>query len=852
MSIVASLAAMNLLTGACFDPGDDVVADGGGSSQGATQGEPSGADLASTGAVPSGADDAVDTTGGGDETDEGTTADEAESTSSGGIDPDTGTDGDTGEETGSTGAAPVDEPPVAVDDGPHVGIAGQVLEVEQVDGILANDVDPEGSMLSVVAWDPMTVEGGMVVLDPATGGFSYLPPGDLPYGSDSFSYTVADEAGQTDTAEVRIVLQAEDGVVGLGELGRKGVRLQGDESGEQSGWSVAGGGDFNGDGYHDIVVGARYSDPDTGTNAGRTYLVHGGPALPPVVPLGTAVFVFEGVNQNDYSGHVVAFAGDVDGDTLADFLIGAPNAELTGSNGGESYLVTGGAALVSPWSLGNADMVARGVDSSDFSGWDLAGAGDVNGDGWDDIIIGAYGADEAGQSFTGASYLLFGGENMASQLWLTGADVRFDGIDSSDISGTSVSSAGDFNGDGYADLLIGAPDADLPTVANTGETYIIYGAPDLPAVLSLADADVRLDGFDASADAGEVVSGVGDVNGDGYDDVVVAAPRTEVDTFAQAGQSFVVYGGPAVPPVIDLAMADVRVPGVQYLARSGAALSGAGDFNGDGFADLLIGAAETDIDGDEERGEVYLILGGPVLPPLLSVTEADLRFEGISPDDFAGRSVSAAGDVDGDGYGDILIGAYGADPNSLSSSGETYLIFGDDITGTTTRQGTDLDDTLHAPRGLAADTLVAGRGDDIIYSDGGPDVIFAGQGDDTLVLADLNLHHFDGGLGTDTLALSAGVDLDLTAFDTIPLSSIEAIQLSPDGPTSLITSALDLLNLSETTNDIHIYGDADDVVWLDGGDWFGPVLHGDFQRYTIPGTDLFVLIHNDVTVQVVG
>jgi hypothetical protein len=253
-----------------------------------------------------------------------------------------------------------------------------------------------------------------------------------------------------------------------------------------------------------------------------------------------------------------------------------------------------------------------------MSGYAVSGAGDVNGDGYDDVVIGAYGANPHGTQ-SGESYVVYGGSSLGSVVELSGLDgtdgftVR--GVDQGDFSGKSLAAAGDVDDDGWDDLIIGAPRAD-PHGSNCGETNVVYGASDLGSVIELSGLDgtdgFLLRGVDPWDYAGTWVKGAGDVDGDGYDDVVIGAPGADPQGKGNAGESYVVYGGTGIGSVIELS-----------------SLDGAGGF----------------------------------------------LFRGLASDDSSGRSVSGADDVDSDGYDDVIIGAPGADPHG-SGSGESYILYG--------------------------------------------------------------------------------------------------------------------------------------------------------------------------------
>jgi hypothetical protein len=207
--------------------------------------------------------------------------------------------------------------------------------------------------------------------------------------------------------------------------------------------------------------------------------------------------------------------------------------------------------------------------------------------------------------------------------------------------------------------------------------------------------------------------------------------------------------------------------------------------------------------------------------------------------------VSAAGDVNGDGFGDLIVGAYAADPNG-STSGASYVVFGGNFTNAVTFLGTGDADTLNSGT-AAAERFVAGNGDDTMTGGGGADVFYGGRGDDTITVSDLAFQLVDGGSGLDTLALSgSGMTLDLAAARG-HFSDIEIIDLTGSGDNSLKLTALDLLNLSETYHALGVQGNAGDAVdigagWTDGG------TSGDFHLYTQGRAVLLVGVDVAITI----
>ena len=265
----------------------------------------------------------------------------------------------------------------------------------------------------------------------------------------------------------------------------------------------------------------------------------------------------------------------------------------------------------------------------------------------------------------------------------TGADVTFFGVDGNDLSGFSVSSAGDFNNDGFDDILVGAYEADPVTVSGTpGEAYVVYGGSGgnaLSSSVELINADLVIPGLVSGDHLGRDVSVAGDFNGDGIDDILVAARRhdpfstTQNATLNNAGEIYLIYGETTANQLtgnFDLNNADVKFESVLSGSETGESISNAGDINGDGIDDLLIGSR---FGGG--TGKSYLIYGksgANEITGSFTLDQADVVFDGISSGDEAGRVLSAAGDVNGDGIDDLIIGAR----NAHSNTGEAYLVYG--------------------------------------------------------------------------------------------------------------------------------------------------------------------------------
>jgi hypothetical protein len=317
-----------------------------------------------------------------------------------------------------------------------------------------------------------------------------------------------------------------------------------------------------------------------------------------------------------------------------------------------------GCGLSGTIDLSAADAKLIGEDAGDYAGISTAGAGDVNGDGWDDLLIGAH-QEDAGATNAGAAYLVLG--PVSGTIDLSTADAKLVGEASNDDAGTAVAGPGDVNGDGWDDLIIGAPQAFGSTAV--GATYLVLGPVTGTVPLSLADA-VWV-GETNSDDSGYTLSGAGDANADGMADILIAAPfRSSGGSYS--GGAYLVLG-PATGATY-LSAAYAELVGEAAGDYAGFSLSGCGDVNADGSTDILIGAH-----GSDPGGAAYLLLGPT--SGTVDLSAADAKMSGENADDAAGYSVSGAGDVNGDGNQDILIGARGND-SGVSDAGAAYLLLG--------------------------------------------------------------------------------------------------------------------------------------------------------------------------------
>jgi len=527
-------------------------------------------------------------------------------------------------------------------------------------------------------------------------------------------------------------------------------------------------GDFNGDGFSDVILTSGYDYDDTafivfgGSNVGAS-----GTLTAAELQDGTSAFAIDVGRVYTGLGFSVSSAGDINGDGFSDVVLGNPTGltEIRDGYGtyiGESYVVFGSANVRDLGSIdiasldGTNGFVINGIDEFDRSGSIVSDAGDFNDDGVSDLIITAPGATSVGGDTTGESYVVFGGEEIGSSgvLNLSSLDGTngfvINGVGANLYSNFAASAAGDINADGVSDLIIGADLIDLEGGDDAGQAYVVFGGSGVgnDGALDLAELDgtngFTIDGIGAGDRLGEAVSAGGDINGDGVSDFIIVA-----ETYGSSfGDFYVVFGGEDVGNGGEIELdslngtngflinADV-FEDTPYTTLS----TSAGDINGDGLSDII----GTGYAFDNGTRTVGFVVFGRQTPISSGAPAPILTCNGlpVTVNLALGQSPTSGNDV--------ILGTEGADIIRALGGNDTICGLGGN-------------DVINA--GGGDDWVDAGAGNDRVFGIGGADVlrgrsgadrIFGGGGDD-LINGDGGADKLDGGLGDDLVFGGGGGD----------------------------------------------------------------------------------------------
>lgn len=621
--------------------------------------------------------------------------------------------------------------------------------------------------------------------------------------------------------------------------------------------SLSNAGDVNGDGFDDIVVrvsNANFeNNPQQASPVNAAYVVYGSSGgFSPRLNL-AQIDAKDGFVINGDKGNFIieaSDAGDVNGDGFSDIAI-LTTARFQDSNR-SGYVVFGkaggfseGVNLTSLNGSNSFSIVNIDNGNSGFNA-DISSAGDINGDGFDDVIIGAQNKQYVvfGRAAGDASSLNLANLNGKNGFAIANVDNAYTG------TSIAVSAAGDINGDGFDDVVIGAPQQGAgEDYGGVGYSYVVFGAKNFDANFNAANLNgsngFLIKGINEGDNSGFDVSNAGDVNGDGFDDIIIGTQRaTPEEGSYLAGESYVVFGKVGgFSASVELASLNgsngFKINGFRAGDYSGRAVSSAGDINGDGYDDILIGARGSDANGQVRSGESYVIFGTGGFNANFNTIDINgsngIVINGINAGDGVGTSVSAAGDINGDGYDDIMVGT--------NNDGKNYVIFGQNFTNQPTRN-----DKLIGTTGN--DTLIGSLGNDTIFGNTGSDVLIGGAGNDTMSFDRLD-RRLDGGSGNDTLwVTTSSINVDLTVTPNNKVTNFEIIDLRGTGNNNLKFTRLDVLDLSDTTNRLIVNGNTGDVVISSGQGWkpngtttLNSIL---YNQYTL-GAANNVLIDADIT-----
>ncbi len=639
--------------------------------------------------------------------------------------------------------------------------------------------------------------------------------------------------------------------------GSDGFRLDGEHASDRLGTSVSSAGDVNGDGFDDVIIGAPWADANA-EDDGSSYVVFGkAGGFDATLSLssldGSNGFRLDGGHHKFTYGNSVTEAGDINGDGFDDVMVkgSEDNYVVFGRSSGfdaQMDLTTldgsNGFRLKREKSL-EADHTYLGI-----------GGADVNGDGFDDAIVQTFYLDQ-NNHVVGSGHVVFGhagGFDATIDLSTLDGESGFRLMDLQNPGELTVTGSSDINGDGLDDLLVTTDSTyDIPYGGGGGEVsnYVVYGKTSgFAAVEDLADLDAN-EGVHLNTDVLSV-SSAGDINGDGLDDLVFFAKPS---SFEPGLYNYVVFGKVSgINPNLDLSQLDGSdgfTLGRMFVdEKITARLEPAGDVNGDGFGDLIVGAEYADPYGMANAGSSYVIFGhASGFDAVVNLPDLDSN-GGIRLDGIAGNAagvVSGAGDIDNDGFDDVIVGAPGAGASDHDSGASYVLLGGNHLKETTVFVGTAARNEL---TGTPAMEYFTGKGDnDILSGGGGADVFSGDTGDDIIRVPDPDFQSANGGAGNDTLAFT-GNHIELKLDDYIDRSGqlnlssrivdIETIDLTGNGDNTLTLTAQSVRDVSDSSDTLVVKGNAGDRVEGLSDGWIDAGMKDGMHAFTKQGVELLI------------